>query len=108
MSRLSDSVKFKFLEHGLHFSALEYVKKFILSVHVLLEFINTICYKYCYTRVILHNVGEVYIPGHGRYISVLAYARGVSTLGIVILRNVGNIYIFKHGLCISALEQVRC
>ena len=51
-------------EQWLYISASERVMKLILSTHVLLVFINTIC-KYSQARMILHNVGEVYIPDHG-------------------------------------------
>ena len=41
---------------------------------VLKAFINTMC-KYCYTRVILHNVREVYSLEHGRHMNVAAHVR---------------------------------
>ena len=59
---------------GLYISALEYVMKVILCSCVLQALKNRIC-KHCYARMILHNLGEVYIPEPGRYISALKQAR---------------------------------
>ena len=42
-------------------------------------------YKYCYARVILHNVGEVYILEHGCHISALTLARVLTLTKNVLL-----------------------
>ena len=50
----------------MYISDLEHVMKLLLTRYVLLAFMNAIG-KYCYAWVILHNVGEVYIPDLERY-----------------------------------------
>ena len=63
----------KFSEHGLFMSALQHFMKMILGSYILLVFINRIC-KQCYDRVVLQNVGQLYIPEHAYHISALTQA----------------------------------
>ena len=79
----------------LYFTALGHAMKLQLSRYVHLLSINQI-FQFCHARVILCNIGEVYIFEGGLYISVLEHPRMLSLGNNVLLESINTIYKYCH------------